>query len=444
VIVTLCARGVPAAWGQDAVNQLERNLALPLDGPGTAAVVDSGAGYLGMSVDLAAPDGDAVFVVSVAEGGPAQRSGLRADDVIVSVNEVPIRKLEDMDRAVRKPVGTKLVFQVRRGAATQRVELVLGERPAAAAETVTELPEPAAAPGEAPSIPDSARPNLGISVTDISDLTRRRFAVTVNNGAVISQIREGSPAARAGLPLGGVIVSVNGRRVGSANDLVSLIQAFRPGDEVELTYFEGDRIGRKKVRLVPGAPTDKMSPTRPVPDAAAADPTDPPLRLGRRRTGGRPILDALERTLDAVLPPDGAAGNSAVPSVPLPPPPSRPVDGGDDTLPPPPTPPGRTADGTDDPFTPPPPPLPESRKPAAGFNARQMAPDPPPPPPPGKSPEGEAAKSVLVPADSKVPPPAANAELTELRQQMETLKKQLEQLQRRIDELEGRRRQAGG
>jgi phage shock protein A len=51
---------------------------------------------------------------------------------------------------------------------------------------------------------------------------------------------------------------------------------------------------------------------------------------------------------------------------------------------------------------------------------------------------------VLVPADSKVPPPAADAELTELRQQMETLKKQLEQLQRRIDELEGRRRQAGG
>ncbi len=371
VIVMLCALAVPAAWGQDAVNQLEQNLELPLTGPGTAAAADPGAGYLGMSVDLAAPDGDAVFVVSVAEGGPAQRGGLRADDVIVSINDVPIRKLEDMDRAVRKPAGSKLVFQVRRGAATQRVELALGERPAAAADTVTELPEPAAAPGEAPAIAESARPNLGISVIDISDLTRRRFGVTVNNGAVISQIREGSPAARAGLPLGGVIVSVNGKRIGSANDLVALIQAFRPGDEVELTYFEGDRIGRKKVRLVPGEPTDKVSSTRPVPDAAAADPADPPLRLGRRRTtGGRPILDALERTLDAVLPPDGAAGRSAVPAVPPPPPSGRPADGSDDMLPPPPPPPGRTTDGSDDVFaTPPlPPPLPESRKQAAGFN----------------------------------------------------------------------------
>ena len=193
-------------------------------------------------------------------------------------------------------------------------------------------------------------------------------------------------------------------------------------------------------------PTDKMSPTRPVPDAAAADPADPPLRLGRRRTGGRPILDALERTLDAVLPPDGAAGSSAVPAVPPPPPSGRPADGSDDTLPPPPPPPGRTTDGSDDVFaTPPlPPPLPESRKPAAGFNAREMAPEPPPPPPPGKSPEGGAAKSVLVPADPKVPPPTADEELTELRRQMETLKTQLEQLQRRIDELEGRRRRAGG
>ena len=70
--------------------------------------------------------------------------------------------------------------------------------------------------------------------------------MTVSYGAVITQIREGSPAARAGLPLGGVIVSVNGNRVKSANAIVELIQAFRPGDEVELTYYEADRVGRKE------------------------------------------------------------------------------------------------------------------------------------------------------------------------------------------------------
>ena len=94
------------------------------------------------------------------------------------------------------------------------------------------------------------RPTLGISVADVSDLTRRRYGVGVASGAVISQIREGSPAALAGLPLGGVIVSINGKRIGSAKDLVELMQVFRPGEQVEVTYFEGDRIGRKTIRLV--------------------------------------------------------------------------------------------------------------------------------------------------------------------------------------------------
>ena len=191
--------GVPAAWGQDAVNQLERSLELPLDGSGPAAVADLGAGYLGMSVDLAAPDGDAVFVVSVAEGGPAQRGGLRADDVIVSVNEVPIRKLEDMDHAVHKPAGTKLVFQAppwgghaTRGSCARRASCRGRGHGDPTAGTRS-------GSWGGPGDTRKHRPNLGISVADISDLARRRFAVTVNNGAVISQIREGSPASLAGL-----------------------------------------------------------------------------------------------------------------------------------------------------------------------------------------------------------------------------------------------------
>ena len=42
VIVMLCALGVPAAWGQDAVNQLERNLELPLDRTGDGGRCGSG------------------------------------------------------------------------------------------------------------------------------------------------------------------------------------------------------------------------------------------------------------------------------------------------------------------------------------------------------------------------------------------------------------------
>ncbi len=285
VILVLAWAGVPAVWGQDAVGQLEKSLDVPLVPPETATQTATGGGYLGMSVDLAAPDGKAVFVTSVAEDGPAQRGGLQADDVLVTINDTPIHTIDDMDRVVRKPAGTKLVFQVRRAEAVRRFEVTLGARPAGETPSgpVAELPEPAPARAGESRVIEGSRASLGISVVDVTDLTRRRFGVTVGHGAVITQIREGSPAARAGLPLGGVIVSVNGKRIASANDIVKLIQAFRPGDEIEITYFEGDRIDSKKMRLMPAAPDSD-----PGPHAADTQRDDPRSERSAATIGASP------------------------------------------------------------------------------------------------------------------------------------------------------------
>ncbi len=424
-LMALAGVGVSAVWGQNAVERLEKELDVPLVAPETATQAEAGEGYLGVSVDLAAPDGQAVFVTSVAEGGPAARAGLQADDVIVAIDDMPLRDMEDMDRAVRRPVGTRLVFQVRRGEALQTLEVTLGTRPAEAAppDPVAELPEPAR-PDAAPSIVvEAARPSLGISVDDVSDLTRRRFAVTTPAGAVITRIRAGSPAARAGLPLGGVIVSVNGKRIGSADDLVRFIQVFRPGDEIELTYFEGDRIGRKKLRLAPMDSVTVPAPAASQPNAAAADRSDPPLQLGRRRLGTkpRPVLEALERTLDAVLPPVDPAGG-ADPAAQVPPPPASAPAAVDPLV--------------DEMPIPPPPPAPGKAKgPAADPQPPGSAAPTPPPPPPAAG----GQRSVLVP-DSGATPLNPADELAALRRQAELLKQQLDQIQRRIEELEQTKR----
>ena len=264
-------------------------------------------------------------------------------------------------------------------------------------DPVAELPEPAQLDAAPSIVVEAARPGLGISVDDVSDLTRRRFAVTVPTGAVITRIRAGSPAARAGLPLGGVIVSVNGKRIGSADDLVRFIQVFRPGDEIELTYFEGDRIGRKKLRLAPMDPVTVPAPAASQPNAAAGR-SDPPLQLGRRRQGTkpRPVLDAMERTLDAVLPPvDPAGGADSAAQVPPPP----------------------------------------EFAPAAVDPAVDEMPPPPPPVPPAAG----GQRSVLVPDRGATPLSPAD-ELAALRRQAELLKQQLDQIQRRIEELEQTKR----
>jgi putative serine protease PepD len=55
-----------------------------------------------------------------------------------------------------------------------------------------------------------------------------------SNGAQVAQITASSPAAQAGLQQGDVIKSIDGKAVGSASALSSVIDEHKPGDTVQL------------------------------------------------------------------------------------------------------------------------------------------------------------------------------------------------------------------
>jgi S1-C subfamily serine protease len=68
-------------------------------------------------------------------------------------------------------------------------------------------------------------------------------------GAVIRRVETGSPADRAGLENGDVVVAVNGRKIGSADALTQVIGGHRPGDSVTLEYQRGGMHHAAKVDL---------------------------------------------------------------------------------------------------------------------------------------------------------------------------------------------------
>jgi putative serine protease PepD len=53
--------------------------------------------------------------------------------------------------------------------------------------------------------------------------------------ARVAQVRPGTPAARAGIRAGDVIVGIDGHRIGSSDELRSAIDARSPGDTVSIT-----------------------------------------------------------------------------------------------------------------------------------------------------------------------------------------------------------------
>jgi hypothetical protein len=141
----------------------------------------------------------------------------------------------------------------------------------------TEPPATDAPAEEPPALGPPGKASLGIQVIPLNDETRSQYRTAARQGAVIVVVRPGSPADTAGLPIGGVVVSIDGQLVATADDLVEAINAARPGQEVELRYYQGDRLLTRTVRLAPAAARGVI-PSSPAPRTdRLGGPTDRPL-----------------------------------------------------------------------------------------------------------------------------------------------------------------------
>ena len=89
----------------------------------------------------------------------------------------------------------------------------------------------------------TTRPDSGAIGADLITMTaqlRQQYGFTPTSGAVVQDVVTGSPAARAGLQTGEVIVAVDGQSVSGADQVQAIIENHRPGDSVQITYFLGE------------------------------------------------------------------------------------------------------------------------------------------------------------------------------------------------------------
>jgi serine protease Do len=98
------------------------------------------------------------------------------------------------------------------------------------------------------------RPWLGVSVVDIDPFLQQRFNLAVDSGAFIVQVADGSPADKAGLKAGDVIVDFNGKQIEGAQDIIQAISAAKIGDKVEITYWSGDSKRTTQAILIQNPP----------------------------------------------------------------------------------------------------------------------------------------------------------------------------------------------
>lgn len=108
------------------------------------------------------------------------------------------------------------------------------------------------------NLPDADDQDFNMSKRAMLGITTAPSAK--NNGAVIEQVNENSPAALSGLEKGDIILKVDAQAITSPQDLVSCINSHKPGDKVEITY---ERNNKEKVLPVilsekPNAPANML------------------------------------------------------------------------------------------------------------------------------------------------------------------------------------------
>jgi serine protease Do len=98
------------------------------------------------------------------------------------------------------------------------------------------------------------RGSIGISFQpNLSSAVARVYGF--KSGVIISQIGPGQPAAKAGLKVGDVITTINGKQVKDGDDLVAQISSYKPGTAVDIGYL---REGKQAHATVTVGDRDKV------------------------------------------------------------------------------------------------------------------------------------------------------------------------------------------
>lgn len=252
-----------------------------------------GSAYLGVTLEEVTKDEVArlklaeergALVRSVEDGSPAQKAGLKADDVIVRFQGEQVHTGRQLTRLVREqPAGRTVSIEVLRGGAPQRLQATLEDRKGALREwrfdmpdlawlgldrdvviDVPDPPDPPRAP-RAPLAPLAGKfawgfggpRKLGIEYQEIDGQLAKYFKLVDNKGVLVSHVDEDGPAAKAGLKAGDVLLKIDGRSVRDGGDLRDELRKAEPGSEVSLTVQREGKPLDFKLKLAGAEPRRK-------------------------------------------------------------------------------------------------------------------------------------------------------------------------------------------
>jgi serine protease Do len=184
-----------------------------------------------------------VLVEAVTEGGPAQKAGVKPEDIIVSMNGKAIKDGDDLvNRVADTPVGSEVTITVDRAGQRMDKKLTIGDR----TQVFANDPRFRNDRPEEPLQKEGTQAKFGVYVRNFTDAEREAKGFEDKQdkrGVIVTRVEPDSFAEEIGIKENDIIVSINRQPVATVEDVRKLQGNLKTGDAVAFRIM----------RAIPGA-----------------------------------------------------------------------------------------------------------------------------------------------------------------------------------------------
>jgi serine protease Do len=199
-------------------------------------------GWLGVSIQDLTPDlaksvhaetTKGALVAEVVKGGPAEKGGLKKNDVVIAYQG---KEISDSgmfrNEVANTPIGSEAKVTVLRDG--EKVELTIK---VGSLEESTKI------------LAAYVKERLGAEVRPITPKEAEKYGLDAGQGVAITQLESTGPLRKAGFEVGDMILEMNNQPIQGVDGFIQLVSALKPGQTITLLAldFRSGNMGNVQV-----------------------------------------------------------------------------------------------------------------------------------------------------------------------------------------------------